>query len=352
MPKSKILVVDDERNIRRSIEMILKGQGYEVTEAAAASEAAAKLSEQRFDLMLLDIVMPGEMDGLQFLQSLKGMPNRPIAVIVSGQATIQNAVAATREGAYDFIEKPISKDKLLLTVKNALAQRRLAEENARLRHEVGGQFAMIGDSAALHKVREQISRVAPAHSRVLILGESGTGKELVARAIHEASGRAQQAFIKVNCAAIPEDLIESELFGHEKGAFTGASTTRDGKFLLADGGTLFLDEIGDMSLRVQAKVLHVLQEGEFERVGGSQTLRADVRPRGNQQESRRRSSPRPLSRGFMVSLERGADQHAAAAQPQRRYSLARAAFHRALLSGKWLSLKTDGARSHDAIAKS
>ncbi|MDZ7289263.1 MAG: sigma-54 dependent transcriptional regulator [candidate division KSB1 bacterium] len=277
MPKSKILIVDDERNIRRSVEMILKSAGYEIVEAGSASEAAQKLAEQNFDLLLLDIVMPGDMDGLQFLQNLKGIPNRPTVVIISGYATIQNAVAATREGAYDFIEKPISKDKLLLAVKNALAQRRLAEENARLRREFGGQFAMIGDSEALQKVREQISRVAPTHSRVLILGESGTGKELVARAIHEASERTKQAFIKVNCAAIPEDLIESELFGHEKGAFTGASATRDGKFLQADAGTIFLDEIGDMSLRVQAKVLRVLQEGEFERVGGSQTLRVDVR---------------------------------------------------------------------------
>jgi two-component system nitrogen regulation response regulator NtrX len=227
--------------------------------------------------MLLDIVMPGETDGLQFLQTLKGSPNRPTIIIVSGHATIQNAVAATREGAYDFIEKPISKDKLLLAVKNALAQRQLAEENARLRREMSGQFAMIGGSAALQKVHEQISRVAPTHSRVLILGESGTGKELAARAIHEASERAKKAFVKVNCAAIPEDLIESELFGHEKGAYTGAASMRDGKFLLADGGTLFLDEIGDMSLRVQAKVLRVLQEGEFERVGGTQTLRVDVR---------------------------------------------------------------------------
>jgi len=277
MPKAKILIVDDERNIRRSVEMILKGAGYEIDEAAAASEAANKLAAQAFDLMLLDIAMPGEMDGLQFLQTLKQFPNRPTVIIVSGHATIQNAVTATREGAHDFIEKPISKDKLLLAVKNALAQRQLTEENARLRREVSGQFAMIGNSEALQKVREQISRVAPTHSRVLILGDSGTGKELVARAIHDASERAQQAFIKVNCAAIPEDLIESELFGHEKGAFTGASTTRDGKFLLADNGTLFLDEIGDMSLRVQAKVLRVLQEGEFERVGGTQTLRVDVR---------------------------------------------------------------------------
>ncbi|MDZ7344614.1 MAG: sigma-54 dependent transcriptional regulator [candidate division KSB1 bacterium] len=282
MPKPKILIVDDERNIRRSVEIILTAAGYETAEAASASEAAQKLIEHTFELMLLDIVMPSrpgevEMDGLQFLQSLKGMPNRPTVVIVSGYATIQNAVAATREGAYDFIEKPISKDKLLLAVNNALAQRRLAEENARLRREVGSQYTLIGDSAALQKVRAQIARVAPTHSRVLILGESGTGKELVARAIHDASERSRQPFIKVNCAAIPEELIESELFGHTKGAFTGASATRDGKFLLADGGTLFLDEIGDMSLRVQAKVLRVLQEGEFERVGGSQTLRVDVR---------------------------------------------------------------------------
>ena len=282
MPKSKILIVDDERNIRRSVAMILTGAGYDIAEAASAREAAKKLAEQSFDLMLLDIVMPSragepEMDGLQFLHSLKGSPNRPVVVIISGYATIQNAVTATREGAYDFIEKPISKDKLLLAVKNALAQRRLAEENIRLRQEISGQFEMIGHSAELQQVREQIARVAPTHSRVLILGESGTGKELVARAIHESSERSQQAFVKVNCAAIPEDLIESELFGHEKGAFTGASAMRDGKFLLADGGTILLDEIGDMSLRVQAKVLRVLQEGEFERVGGSQTVRVDVR---------------------------------------------------------------------------
>ena len=278
MTKPKILIVDDERNIRRSVEMILKGAGYEVTEAASSNEATSRLAEQNFDLVLLDIVMPGsELDGLQFLPTLKQFPQRPTAIIISGNATIQNAVTATREGAYDFIEKPISKDKLLIAVKNALAQRQLKEENARLRREMTGQFAMIGASAALQKIREQISRVAPTHTRVLILGESGTGKELVARAIHEASERKPQAFIKVNCAAIPEDLIESELFGHEKGAFTGASATRDGKFLQADGGTLFLDEIGDMSLRVQAKVLRALQEGEFERVGGTQTLRVNVR---------------------------------------------------------------------------
>ncbi|NUM76257.1 sigma-54-dependent Fis family transcriptional regulator, partial [candidate division KSB1 bacterium] len=234
------------------------------------------LSEQKFDLLLLDIVMP-EMDGLQFLPSLKSLPHRPIVIMVSGNATIQNAVAATREGAYDFIEKPISKEKLLLAVKNALAQKQLTEENSRLRREISGKFEMIGDSPALQNIRAQISRVAPTNTRVLILGESGTGKELAARAIHESSERASGPFIKVNCAAIPEDLIESELFGHEKGAFTGATASREGKFQLADRGTLFLDEVGDMSLKVQAKVLRVLQEGEFERVGGTKTQRVDVR---------------------------------------------------------------------------
>lgn len=276
MTPAHLLVVDDELNIRRSLEMILQSAGYEVAQAASAAEATQRLSEQKFDLLLLDIVMP-EMDGLQFLPSLKSLPHRPIVIMVSGNATIQNAVAATREGAYDFIEKPISKEKLLLAVKNALAQKQLAEENSRLRREVSGKFEMIGDSPALQNIRAQISRVAPTNTRVLILGESGTGKELAARAIHESSERANGPFIKVNCAAIPEDLIESELFGHEKGAFTGATASREGKFQLADRGILFLDEVGDMSLKVQAKVLRVLQEGEFERVGGTKTQRVDVR---------------------------------------------------------------------------
>lgn len=276
MSPATILLVDDEANIRRSLEMILSSAGYAIAEAASAKEAEQKLAQQHFDLMLLDIVMP-EMDGLEFLKRMHALPHRPIVIMVSGNATIENAVTATREGAHDFIEKPVTKDKLLLTIKNALAQKQLAEENVRLRREVTSRFEMIGASAALKKVHEQIARVAPANTRVLILGERGTGKELVARAIHEASERAQQPFIKVNCAAIPEELIESELFGHEKGAFTGATTNREGKFQQAHRGTLFLDEVGDMSLKAQAKVLRVLQEGEFERVGGSQTFRVDVR---------------------------------------------------------------------------
>ena len=276
MSPASILLVDDEANIRRSLEMILRAVGYTIAEAASAQEAESKLAQQRFDLMLLDIAMP-ERDGLELLKRVQALPERPMVIMVSGNATLENAVTATREGAYDFIEKPVTKDKLLLTIKNALAQKQLAEENIRLRREVTSRFAMIGESVALKKVHAQINRVAPTNTRVLILGESGTGKELVARAIHEASERATQPFIKVNCAAIPEELIESELFGHEKGAFTGATTTREGKFQQAHRGTLFLDEVGDMSLKAQAKVLRVLQEGELERVGGSQTVRVDVR---------------------------------------------------------------------------
>jgi len=276
MKKTRILVVDDEKNIRRSVEMILSAAGYEVLEAASGHEAEQCLDRQSIDLILLDIVMPN-MDGLEFLQRLRKRAVRPTVVVISGNATLSNAVAATREGAYDFVEKPIAKEKLLIAVKNALQQQRLSTAYERLQREISGRFDMIGESAALQKVKEHILRVAPTSTRVLILGESGSGKELVARAIHNASDRREQAFIKVNCAAIPEELIESELFGHEKGSFTGATHAHDGKFLQADGGTLFLDEIGDMSQRAQAKVLRILQDGEFERVGGRETLRVNVR---------------------------------------------------------------------------
>jgi two-component system nitrogen regulation response regulator NtrX len=276
MSNAFILIVDDEKNIRRSVEMICAGEGYRVKTAADGREALAVLDSEPVDLVLLDIVMPGT-DGLALLRQIHTRFPEVVVVMISGHATIQNALAAAKEGAYDFIEKPISKEKLLISVRNALGNRRLRKENLELRQQVSGRYRLIGESPAMKEVLDQIAKVAPTNGRVLILGESGTGKELIARAIHDNSARRDGPFIKVNCAAIPEELIESELFGSEKGAYTGATETREGKFSLADGGTLFLDEVGDMSLKVQAKVLRVLQEGEFERVGGHKSQKVDVR---------------------------------------------------------------------------
>lgn len=276
MIKPTILIVDDEKNIRRSVEMICSGEGYQVKTAANGSEALRVLNSVPVDLVLLDIVMPAT-DGLTLLKQVHTKFPDVEVIMISGHATVQNAVTATKEGAYDFIEKPISKEKLLISIKNALKNRSLQRENLELRQQVSGQYVMIGESRAMQEIFEQISKVAPTNGRVLIFGESGTGKELIARAIHENSPRRDGSFIKVNCAAIPEELIESELFGSEKGAYTGATETREGKFSLADGGTIFLDEVGDMSLKVQAKVLRVLQEGEFEKVGSHKTRKVDVR---------------------------------------------------------------------------
>ncbi len=276
MPKAKILVVDDEKNIRRSVEMICAGEGYRVRTAADGSQALDLLRAEEVDLVLLDIVMPGS-DGLAVLREIHERYPDVVVLMISGHATIQNAVAATKAGAYDFIEKPIPKEKLLISIRNALRSRVLQKENMELRQRLAGREKMVGESQALREVLEQIARVAPTSGRVLITGESGTGKELIARAIHENSSRSEGPFVKVNCAAIPEELIESELFGSVKGAYTGAVETRPGKFSLADGGTIFLDEVGDMSLKVQAKVLRVLQDGEFEKVGGQKTEKVDVR---------------------------------------------------------------------------
>lgn len=276
MHKPNILIVDDEKNIRRSVEMICSGEGYAARTAADTEEAWKFLEGMTFDLVILDIMMPGT-DGLTFLKSIRKQYPDVTVIMVSGHATVQNAVIATKEGAYDFIEKPISKEKLLLSIKNALQNRLLQQENLRLKQQITGTYELIGESNAMLEILDQIKKVAPTNGRVLITGESGTGKELIARAIHENSPRKSKPFIKVNCAAIPEELIESELFGSEKGAYTGAHQTREGKFSLADGGTLFLDEVGDMSLNVQAKVLRVLQEGEFEKVGGQKLIKVDVR---------------------------------------------------------------------------
>jgi two-component system nitrogen regulation response regulator NtrX len=244
---------------------------------APDGEAALKLvAEEPPDLVLLDIALPGK-DGLEVLQELKSRYATLPVVMISAYGSVENAVKATRLGAYDFIEKPPNADNILLTVRNALEMARLAEENRRLRLQAAPAREIVGKSEALQRLREQVRMVAPTNASVLITGENGTGKELVARALHAFSHRSHKPFVEVNCAAIPEDLIESELFGHEKGAFTGATSRRQGKFDLAHEGTLFLDEIGDMSLKTQAKILRILEEQRFERVGGSRPIQVDVR---------------------------------------------------------------------------
>jgi two-component system nitrogen regulation response regulator NtrX len=276
MSAHTVLVVDDERNIRRSLEMILSGEDYNVVCASSGEEALEVLERETVNAALLDIVMPG-MNGIDLLQKARKAHPDLTVIMISGHGTVQDAVRSTKLGAYDFLEKPLSREKVLLAVSHALEAAVLAEENRSLRQRIEGQFEMVGKSKPMQAIREQVEKVAPTNGRVLVLGESGTGKELIARDIHRRSRRARGPFIKVNCAAIPEELIESELFGSDRGAFTGAIKTRDGKFALADGGTLFLDEIGDMSLSVQAKVLRALEQGEFERVGGKETIQVDVR---------------------------------------------------------------------------
>lgn len=271
-----ILVVDDEQSIRDSLSGILEDEGYRTLTAASGDEALLRLTEERAEIILLDIWMPG-MDGLETLAKIReGYPDQ-LVLMMSGHGTIETAVRATKLGAHDFIEKPLSLEKLLLTIHNGLQLARLIEENRELKSKVDGASDMIGTSPEIAALRQQIEIVAPTSGWALITGENGTGKELVARAIHRFSKRSGKPFVEVNCAAIPEDLIESELFGHEKGAFTGATAQRRGKFDQADEGTLFLDEIGDMSLKTQAKVLRILQEKKFERVGGQRTIEVDVR---------------------------------------------------------------------------
>ena len=276
MARSTLLVIDDEPNILTTVRRALEIEGYAVEVAGSAAAGLTKLAQTEFDLVLLDVMMPGE-TGIELLPKLRAEHPEVSVVMMSGNATIETAVLATKLGAHDFVEKPLSSDKLLLTVGNALSFAKLRRENAVLRAKSQAEFQMIGASSAMRTIFDKISKTAPTTGRVLITGENGTGKELVARAIHEHSKRAAGPFIKLNCAAIPSELIESELFGHEKGAFTGAVTQRRGKFELADGGTLFLDEVGDMNPSAQAKVLRVLQEGELERVGGAETIKVDVR---------------------------------------------------------------------------
>ena len=271
-----VLIVDDEKNIRRTFGMVLGGEGFAVSTAESGEEALALVKDQKVDLVVLDVRLPG-IDGIETLRRLRELDRELPVIMISGHATIATAVEATRVGAYDFVEKPLSRERLLVAVRNAVEMRSLGREVRALRAREHRRRLLVGESAALRVIREQIAQVAPTGARVLITGESGTGKELVARAIHDGSERARAPFVKVNCAAIPEELIESELFGAVKGAYTGATQSRDGRFLQADKGTLLLDEIGDMSLKAQAKVLRALQEGEIEKVGGSGVQRVEDR---------------------------------------------------------------------------
>ena len=284
-----ILIVDDEKNIRRTVRMVLEGEGYAVEEAGSGEEALARMPDIAPDVILLDVQLPG-ISGHEVLESLRKSSAQPaeaaqratreseaVVIMISGHGTLADAVRATKAGAYDFLEKPLDRDRLLLTLRNALERRAMAREVAGLRAREAGRFEMVGGSPAMSALYAQIAKVAPTRTRVLITGESGTGKELIARAIHRESPLRERPFIKVNCAAIPPELIESELFGHERGAFTGAAARKKGLFELADGGTIFLDEIGDMSLAAQAKVLRVLETGELSRVGSETSLKVEVR---------------------------------------------------------------------------
>lgn len=276
MSKPVILIVDDEEGIRESLSGILEDEGYDILTADSGEEAIKILRETSPDLIFLDIWLTG-MDGIKTLQEIKAMkPDVPV-IMISGHGSIELAVKATQTGAYDFLEKPLSLERVLLVSKRAIEKRTLERENITLRENLTRKWKLVGESQKIRDLREQMEMAARSNSRVLIFGESGTGKEVAARLMHEKSPRAGKPFIEVNCAAIPQELIESELFGHEKGSFTGAFEKKNGKFELADGGTLFLDEIGDMSLQTQAKVLRVIETQEFQRVGGNKNINVDVR---------------------------------------------------------------------------
>lgn len=273
---SKILIIDDERAIRNSLKDILEYEKYKIEEAVDGLEGIEKIGKNTYDLVLCDIKMP-KIDGMEVIEKLQTIaPETPI-VMISGHGTIETAVEAVKKGAFDFIQKPLDLNRLLVTVRNALDKNNLVQETKVLKKKIAKTFDMVGESESIKKVQEMIEKVAPTDARVLITGGNGTGKELVARWLHEKSNRNNAPLIEVNCAAIPPELIESELFGHEKGAFTSAVATRKGKFEMAEGGTLFLDEIGDMSLSAQAKVLRALQENKITRVGGEKEIKVNVR---------------------------------------------------------------------------
>jgi two-component system, NtrC family, nitrogen regulation response regulator NtrX len=271
-----ILIVDDESGIRESLGALLRDEGYEIEAVASGEECLERIGRRNFDLILLDVWLK-KMDGLNTLEQIQGIDGAPMVVMISGHGNIETAVRATKLGAFNFIEKPLSLEKVVLVVRNALEYLRLESENRRLRAELEEKHQILGSSVPMKALRQQIALTAPTNGRVLIYGESGTGKELVARALHASSSRESMPFVEVNCAAIPEELIESEMFGHRKGSFTGASEDKIGKFLKANGGTLFLDEVGDMSLKTQSKVLRVLEEQRVEPLGSNTPITVDVR---------------------------------------------------------------------------
>jgi DNA-binding NtrC family response regulator len=273
---AKILVIDDEKSIRNSLKDVLEYEKHEVVLSEDGLDGLEKFSEGSFDVVLCDIKMP-KMDGMEVLDAILDSPDDAAIIMISGHGTIDTAVEAIKKGAFDYIEKPLDLNRLLITIRNALDRTDLITETKTLKRKVSKTYEMVGESPAMIKVKEMIERVAPTEARVLITGDNGTGKELVARWLHEKSGRASMPFIEVNCAAIPSELIESELFGHEKGSFTSAHKQRTGKFEQANGGTLFLDEIGDMSLSAQAKVLRALQENKINRVGSDKDIKVNVR---------------------------------------------------------------------------
>ena len=276
MKRAKVLVVDDEEGVRTALSQVLKDEGLDVHTVASGEDCLAECNRKNYDIILLDVWLPG-MDGLEVLQRLNPADHSPGVIMISGHGTIETAVKATKLGAYDFIEKPLTIDKTLLVVNRAIEQKKLEEKHRFLRDKIFPPHEIIGQSRAIEKLREEINMAAPTNGRVIIFGENGTGKELVARNIHSCSLRSNESFIELNCAAIPEDLIESELFGHVKGSFTGATEDKKGKFELADEGTLFLDEIADMSLKTQAKVLRALEEQRFQPVGSTEDIIVEVR---------------------------------------------------------------------------
>jgi DNA-binding NtrC family response regulator len=271
-----IFIIDDEKEICESIKMILEYEGYKVNYSISANEGLNSLAENQVSCLLLDIQMP-EMSGFEVLKKIKESTPSLSVIIISAHGSVENAIKATRLGAFDFIEKPIDRDKLLISVRNAVEKANLINENIAIKKSLEGEGEILGKSKAINNILTLIEKVAPLDTRVLITGENGTGKELVAKAIHKLSHRKDKPFIEVNCAAIPNELIESELFGHEKGSFTGAMSQRIGKFELANKGTIFLDEVGDMSLQAQAKVLRAIEDGKIERVGGGKKIEVDVR---------------------------------------------------------------------------